>query len=264
MWIGNVEEYILFEDKEVIVCHKPAGIAVQNARVGTMDLESALKNYLMSARTKNTGATQHAGALQSMDCAQRTAPYLGVVHRLDQPVEGVLVFAKTPRSSRELSRQMAAGEMGKIYMAVTAEKPRLSQGILEDYLKKDGRANSSAVVKAGTPGAKKARLQYKVIGESVADWQTEGGTGSRSLYLIQIQLETGRHHQIRVQMANAGMPLLGDYKYNPEVNDGVPLALCSCRLSFQHPVRKKKMEFSVLPKGAAFDVFGAVLKELEE
>lgn len=269
MWIGNIEDYILYEDKELIVCHKPAGIAVQNARVGTMDLESALKNYLAVKKAKNeviAGTAVNTGTV---------VPYLGIVHRLDQPVEGVLVFAKTPGSARELSRQMSANEMGKIYLAVTAGKPQAAQGNLEDYLKKDGRTNTSAVVNPGTPGAKQARLRYKVLAETRVQVQENGveAVGRRqesvtettqAQFLLWIELETGRHHQIRVQMANAGMPLLGDQKYNPGANAGVALALCSCRLSFRHPHTKKKMEFFVTPQGKAFDVFQEELRELKE
>lgn len=266
MWLGNIGDYILYEDKELIVCRKPAGIAVQNARVGAMDLESAFKNYLAANEAKQKGAAGFAG---------NGAPYLGVVHRLDQPVEGVLVFAKTPRSAKELSRQMAANEMGKSYLAVTAGIPQSAQGNLEDCLKKDGRTNTSAVVTPGTPGAKKARLWYKVLAEALVPEQENGAEAvgrqqenvtesRRTQFLLRIELETGRHHQIRVQMANAGMPLLGDQKYNPGANADVPLALCSYRLSFRHPLTKKKMEFFVTPQGKAFHVFEKVLSELKE
>lgn len=222
------EKIILYEDKEILVCHKPAGLAVQNARIGTMDLESALKNYLAA---KNSG----------------TVPYLGVVHRLDQPVEGVLVFAKTPAAAKELSRQMTTGQMGKHYLAVTSGRPANPEGVLEDYLKKDGRTNTSSVVNAKTPGAKKARLSYRLLKESQEN----------NRYLMEITLETGRHHQIRVQMAHAGMPLVGDRKYNPKAHEETSLGLCSCRLEFVHPKSAEKMEFQVEPKGSAFQTFFA-------
>ena len=152
MFSGKIEDYILFEDKEIIVCRKPAGIAVQNARIGAMDLESSLKNYL---------AMQAGGG--------RRIPYLAVIHRLDQPVEGILVFGKTPEAAKSLSAQITAGKMEKIYLAVHMEsRPRLGKRkVLEDYLKKDGKSNTSSVVNAHTPGAKKARLSYEVLGEAV-------------------------------------------------------------------------------------------------
>lgn len=229
MFAEKIEDYILYEDKEIIVCHKPAGIAVQNARIGALDMESAVKNYL-ALKMKNL----------------RSVPYLGVVHRLDQPVEGIIVFAKTPKAAKELSRQMTAGEMKKTYLAVTESCSSRKLETLQDWLKKDGRTNTSAVVKEGTQGAKKARLSYEIVEEHEMQ---------EKRYLVRIQLETGRHHQIRVQMAHHGMPLLGDRKYNPDGKHQLPLALCAAELTFRHPVTKKVMEFQVNPKGEAFKEF---------
>ena len=228
MWNYQIEENILYEDKEILVCRKTAGMPVQAAKIGTMDMESALKNYL----------------------AQKTPgkiPYLGVVHRLDQPVEGILVFAKTSEAAGNLSKQMMAGGAGKYYLAVTEGKAKSSEGILTDYLKKNGKANMSQVVSANTPGAKKAILHYKVL-----DQQEING---KSRTLLKIRLETGRHHQIRVQLSHEGLPLLGDRKYNPEDSSGLPLGLCSCHLVFRHPVTGKKLEFQVTPKGECFAGF---------
>lgn len=230
MW-NNIENMILYEDKEIIVCHKAAGIAVQSARIGMPDMESTLKNYLVA---KNPGKM----------------PYLGVVHRLDQPVEGVIVFAKNKKAAAGLTGQITSGSVTKEYLAVTAQKVEKVQGHLEDYLKKNGKTNTSAVVTPETDGAKKAVLDYEVLNE-VSDERTL--TGKR--ILVRIQLGTGRHHQIRVQMAHAGMSLLGDRKYNPEDSSGLPLGLCSCHLVFRHPVTGKKLEFQVTPKGECFAGF---------
>ena len=227
----NIQDCILYEDREILVCHKPAGIAVQNARLGAADMESSLKNYLA---LKNPGKM----------------PYLGVVHRLDQPVEGVLVFAKTPKATSGLTRQITSKTVTKEYLAVTAQMSDEKQGHLEDYLKKDSRTNSSSVVASKTPGAQKAVLDYWVQ-EEIKDERTE--TGKR--ILVKIALDTGRHHQIRVQMAHKGMPLLGDRKYNAKDLSGLPLGLCSCHLAFRHPVTGKKMEFKAAPKGEAFTGF---------
>lgn len=246
----KVEDTILYEDKDVLVCYKPAGLAVQNARFGTMDLESALKNYLAAK-------------------APGMPPYLAVVHRLDQPVEGVLVFAKTSKAAKDLSRQMAGGEMEKQYLAVTSRIPleilqkygpgetgeapvfwRMEEQKLTDYLKKDGKTNTSAVVPKGTPGSKEARLTYRVL-EEISDASV--GKGKR--YLLEIRLDTGRHHQIRVQLSHAGMPLLGDKKYGLCEKTTGALGLCSCRLTFVHPVKKKQMKFEVFPNGEAFRGF---------
>ncbi len=145
MWNSQIEENILYEDKEILVCRKTSGMPVQAAEIGTMDMESALKNYL----------------------AQKTPgkiPYLAVVHRLDQPVEGILVFAKNSGAAGNLSKQMMAGGAGKYYLAVTEGVPKeLRRELLSDYLKKNGRANMSQAVPDNTPGAKKAILHYKVL-----------------------------------------------------------------------------------------------------
>lgn len=228
MYNLNIKDRILYEDKDILVCHKPAGLAVQNARIGAMDLESMLKNYIS---TKNPGKM----------------PYLAVVHRLDQPVEGVLVFALNQKAAATLSSQIAGKEAAKKYLAVTDQVPENTEGILEDYLKKEPKGNMSSVVPKGTKGAKKARLAYKVL-EVVEDERTE--TGKR--VFIEIRLETGRHHQIRVQMANAGMALLGDRKYNPKDSSGLPLGLCAVSLTFRHPGSGKAMEFQVQPEGKTF------------
>ena len=221
---------ILYEDKDILVCHKPAGLAVQNARVGNMDMESLLKNYI---------AQKVPGKM----------PYLGIIHRLDQPVEGVLVFALNPKAAADLSRQMTAGKIKKTYLAVTEGTVKVKSAKLVDWLKKDGRTNSSAVVEGGTSGAKKAILSYEVL-ETWKNKEDAQDCGERNL--IRIDLDTGRHHQIRVQMAHAGMPLVGDRKYNPGQNSQEPLALCSAKLGFQHPVTKKQLEFQVQPAGMAF------------
>ena len=144
MYSLNIKDRILYEDKDILVCHKPAGLAVQNARIGAMDLESMLKNYIS---TKNPGKM----------------PYLAVVHRLDQPVEGILVFALNQKAAASLSSQMAGKDASKKYLAVTDRIPENTEGILEDYLKKEPKGNVSSVVSKGTKGAKKARLAYKVL-----------------------------------------------------------------------------------------------------
>lgn len=225
----RIEDMIIFEDRELLVCHKPAGLAVQNARIGTMDMESMVKNYLASNQPEKI-------------------PYVAVVHRLDQPVEGILVFAKTPKAAKELSAQISSGKMKKEYLAVTYKKVEHTEAILEDYLKKDGRSNTSSVVKNRTPGGKKARLQYRLV-DKCSD---ENG---KEKFLVRILLDTGRHHQIRVQMAHAGMPLAGDRKYGDGENGGRFPGLCSAALTFTSPSSKKAMHFQVKPEGEVFQGF---------
>lgn len=228
---NKIEDMIIYEDQDILVCHKRAGIAVQNARIGAADMESFLKNYL---------ASENPGKM----------PYLGIVHRLDQPVEGVLVFARNSKAAAELTKQITSGTVVKEYLAVTDSMPEKQQGHLEDFLKKDGKTNMSSVVSATTAGAKKAVLDYEVLAELPDERITSG-----KRVLVKIQLGTGRHHQIRVQMAHAGMPLLGDRKYNPKDTSRLPLGLCSCHLVFRHPANGKKMEFQVNPKGESFAGF---------
>jgi len=231
---GFSKEDILMEDEDILVVHKHAGMAVQSARFGHMDLEHELLNYLAV----------------SQGYRGRQMPYLAVIHRLDQPVEGILVFGKTPQAARKLNEAMQKDRMEKIYLAVADGKPELMEGKLVDYLKKDGGTNRSEVVGKDTPGAKRAELSYRVLETS------KGPEGIRSL--VRIRLKTGRHHQIRVQMAHAGMPLCGDGKYHPAAgsergDDG--LALCACSLSFVHPRTGKRLQFRVSPEGNAFSRF---------
>ena len=202
-----MEIRILFEDEQIIVCEKPAGVAVQTKRLGQADMESLLKN-------------RRAG--------KGELPYIGVVHRLDQPVSGVMVFAKTKEAAAALSRQIASGLADKFYYAVT--------GQFTDYLLRDGRTNTSAVVESSTPGAKRAELSYEVL-------EQKNGRA-----VLRIHLGTGRHHQIRVQLAHAGMPIVGDRKYNFKENmklSGEPLCLCSYKIGFRHPKTRRNLAFEI-------------------
>lgn len=227
-------EDILMEDADILVVHKHAGVAVQSAKFGQIDLEHELLNYLAVSQGQRG----------------RQMPYLAVIHRLDQPVEGILVFGKTPQAARKLNEAMQKDRMEKIYLAVTDGKPERTEGKLVDYLKKDGRTNRSEVATKDTPGAKQAELSYRIL-------ETFGGP-EEEYSLVQIRLKTGRHHQIRVQMAHAGMPLCGDSKYQPTVKkerEDHALALCACSLSFAHPRTGKRLQFQVVPEGSAFSRF---------
>ena len=207
---------IIYEDEQILVCRKHSGMAVQSARVGQMDLESELRNY-------------------------RNGNYIGIVQRLDQPVEGVLVFGKTPQATAWLNKQHQNGMMKKEYLAVFTGTPvKEKQGIWEDYLIKDGKTNTSRVTGKKDRMAKKAVLSYRIM-----DWRDDRG-------LAEIRLGTGRHHQIRVQLSHEGLPLLGDRKYNPSGEKGTSLGLCSSCLEFKHPRTGKMMKFETEPQGSAF------------
>ena len=211
---------ILFEDDHVLVVKKDAGIPVQAGKMRMMDLQGLIKNELYRRNRKGG------------------EPYLGLIHRLDQPVEGVMVFAKTPFAAGALSEQVTDGRMKKHYLALLCGKPSEDSGKLVDYLVKDSHTNTSSVVKEQNKDAKRAELNYQVLK------RYEDTT------LVEVELITGRHHQIRVQMANAGWPLYGDTKYNPKFQDvmeHVQTALCAYKLSFVHPKTKKVMEFCIEP-----------------
>lgn len=210
---------ILYEDQDIIVCIKPAGIATQSSRIGTPDMVSILKNHIYKNSPK------------------KAEPYLAVIHRLDQPVEGLLVFAKTPAAAARLNKQLTQYGFGKHYRAILTGTPSPTEGDLCDYLIKDGRTNSSRVCTPDTPGAKKAVLHYKVL------------ESNPTCSLVDVTLETGRHHQIRVQMAHIGCPIAGDRKYGGAANTCAQpyrsLQLYACRLTFKHPRTGRAMDFQL-------------------
>lgn len=217
---------ILYEDDHLLVCRKPSGIAVQNASVSRKDMESMARTHLMEKYGKAN-------------------PYLAVVHRIDQPVEGLVVFAKTPKAASSLSAQVQDGRMKKEYLAAVCGSLSPKSGTLVHFLKKEP-SNRSRAVPEKTPGAKKAVLDYEVLEEA------EG------LSLVRIRLKTGRHHQIRVQMAASGVPLYADAKYNPEPGPGGNIALCASALEFVHPADGKKMNFAAAPENPVFHRFSAL------
>lgn len=217
---------IIYEDKDILVCRKPAGLPTQSARVSAPDLVSELKNYL----------------------AEKNENYLAVIHRLDQPVEGLLVFAKNKEAAKNLNEQLKQGEFTKVYYAVSFNQPHVQEGILEDYMVKDGAR--AKIVPADTPGAKKAVLHYRLI------------AAKQGRVLYEVRLETGRFHQIRAQMAHAGMPLLGDKKYaDPaiviysEAHGIKNVALCAFKLKLAHPKTGEEMLFVSKPSGDIFKSF---------
>lgn len=219
---------ILYEDEQILVVRKHAGMAVQHAGAGVMDLEHLLLNYL-----------------RKKDPHGRQMPYLAVIHRLDQPVEGILVFARTKEAAAALNRQMQQDRIQKEYLAVATGKTAHDSGIVVHNLLKNGRENRSQVVPEGTPNAKRAELQYRVL-----EYRENEGRS-----LIRIRLKSGRHHQIRVQMQAIRLPLFGDRKYNPSAGEGEHLALCADHLVFAHPKTHRKMEFWIVPENPAFTVF---------
>lgn len=222
---------ILYEDEYIVVCHKEAGMAVQTRSIRQIDMERMLLNEFAARGDKTE---------------------VFVVHRLDQPVEGVMVFAKTSSAAAQLNNQFKANNIVKEYFAVIEGSFNKDRVHLENYMIKDGKTNLSTVVKEGTVGSKKAVLDLTAVA-SYDDTQ-----------LVKITLKTGRHHQIRVQLSSSGHPIVGDLKYNPKyVNyrGFMQTALCSYRLAFVHPVTGKDMEFKVKPSAEAFLQYNNKLEE---
>ena len=214
---------IVYEDKDQIVIHKPAGVATQTARLGEKDLVSEVKNHI----AKESGSSN---------------PYVAVINRLDQPVEGIVLFAKNAKAAAALTSQLQDGTMQKFYYAVVFGQMDMPEGTLIDYMEKDARSNLSRVVSEASKSAKKAILSYEVK-EKLDKMQ-----------LLQIQLLTGRHHQIRVQFSHRNHPLIGDTKYGSpesillsrEVQARVP-SLCAFCLKWKHPVTKKEVCVEIQP-----------------
>ena len=223
---------ILHEDADIIVCIKPYGMPAQGDKSRDTDVLSYLKHHIFEE--------------EEMD----EEPYLAMVHRLDRPVGGIMVFAKNQKAAADLSDQVQDGTMIKFYQAVlTGELPD-ECGMLEDYLVKDSKTNTTKVVKKGTKGAKKAQLEYEVLDV----FETDQGV----LSYVLIELITGRHHQIRVQMASRGAGIYGDTKYNPLFSKTKKkyqqIALFATRLEFEHPTTGEHMVFKCEPEGDAFEV----------
>lgn len=215
---GNNGIDIIFEDNHLLVVKKPVNIPTQKDKSNDSDMLTLLKEDIKKRYNKPGNV------------------YLGLVHRLDRPVGGVMVFAKTSKAASRLSDQVRIRQFKKVYLAVVHGILDKLEGRLENYLLKDTRNNTVSVVKEDTPGGKLAVLDYKVEGIY------------NGFSLVKVSLHTGRPHQIRVQLANIGHPLYGDQKYGHGVNKpGQQIALWSSEIAFVHPVLKQEMIFSCEP-----------------
>lgn len=209
---------ILYEDNHIIVVEKPINIPSQGDKTGDEDMLSIIKKYLIEKYNKPGDA------------------YLGLVHRLDRPTGGVMVFAKTSKAASRLSEQVREKEFEKEYICIVDGKIENKQGILEDYLIKNEKNNLSKVTDSKNKNAKLAKLEYEVL-----KYNEE-----TDLSLVRVQLYTGRHHQIRVQFSNIGHSLYGDQKYGTR-GRGKQICLWAYELSILHPITKEIMTFKVLP-----------------
>lgn len=218
---------ILYEDADIIVCYKPHGLATQSKNIRTSDLERLLLNHL--AKSSKGGGK----------------PYLAVIHRLDQPVSGILVFAKTSAAAKSLNQQLTKSGFGKHYLALVDGIPPKSADTLTEYMVKDARSNTSRICTKDTPGAKLARLHYKISNQPAEEGLSADGSPRT---LLEVTLDTGRHHQIRVQLSHLGCPIVGDTKYNEHEKDTrawKEIKLCAYKLDFLHPRTKKALHFEV-------------------
>ena len=209
---------ILHEDNSILVVVKPQNIPSQADASGDLDLLSLLKQYIKDKYAKPGNV------------------YLGLVHRLDRPTGGVMVFAKNSKAAERLSKQIVDGEMTKQYLATVLGAPKERKGTLVNYLKKNALTNNVYVATFGDHNAKRAELSYEVL------------ESNQDLSLVKVQLGTGRSHQIRVQFSAIGCPVFGDVRYGGDVlAKGYNLALWAHRLEFSHPISKNRMVFVAYP-----------------
>ena len=210
---------VIYEDNHIIVVEKKPNIPSQSDKTGDIDMLTIVKEYIKEKYNKPGNV------------------YLGLVHRLDRPVGGIMIFARTSKSASRLSNQVREKIFKKEYLAVVDGKPEPKSGTLEDYLYKDERNNISKVAKKEKKNAKLAKLDYELVKYNEI----------KNLSLLKINLHTGRHHQIRVQLSNFGHSIYGDQKYGKR-GKGKQIALWAYKLTIEHPITKEKMEFVDYPE----------------
>lgn len=204
---------VVYEDNHIIIVNKESGEIVQGDKTGDTPLSDIVKDYIKEKYQKPGNV------------------FLGVVHRLDRPVSGLVVFARTSKALSRLNEMFRTGDVHKTYWALTKERPAELEGRLEHWLVRNEKQNKSYAYNREKPGAKKAILEYKVIG------MTDNYT------LLEVQLLTGRHHQIRCQLAAMGCPIKGDLKYGAlRSNPDGSISLLSRRVQFIHPVSKEQID----------------------
>ena len=210
---------VIYEDNHIIVVKKQPNIPSQADKTEDMDMLTLVKEYIKEKYDKPGNV------------------YLGLVHRLDRPVGGVMVFAKTSKAASRLSDQVREKVFKKKYLAVVDGKPEEDKGTLEDYLYKDERNNMSKVVNKEKKNSKLAKLDYEVLKHNEV----------KNLTLLKINLHTGRHHQIRVQLSHFGHSIFGDQKYGTR-GQGKQIALWAYKLTIEHPITKEEMIFLGVPE----------------
>ncbi len=210
---------ILYEDNHIIVVEKPPNIPSQGDKTNDEDMLTIIKEYLKEKYNKPGNV------------------YLGLIHRLDRPVGGVMVFAKTSKAASRLSQQVRDKIFKKEYLVIVDGKLEKKKGTLENYLLKNERNNLSKVVKENTKNSKYAKLDYEVLKYN----------DEIDLSVLRVLLHTGRHHQIRVQLANIGHSICGDQKYGTR-GRGKQICLWAYKLTIEHPITKELMTFTSIPE----------------
>lgn len=222
--LNNMTPAVIFEDNHIIVVIKPQGVPTQADDSGDTSLQQQIQTYIKEASGK-TGNV-----------------FCGIVHRLDRMTGGVMVLAKTSKAAERLCAQIKEHTFQKKYLAVIVGEPKSRNGQFIDYLLKDDEKNKVSVVNSAVNGAKQAILDYKLLNTVDAKL----GGESKKISLVEINLETGRSHQIRVQFASRNMPLFADAKYGSVIK-GTDLALWATELSFTHPTKGEELRFIVNP-----------------
>ena len=228
--VGEVKEIsngvkVLYEDNHIIVAIKPAGVLSQSDGSSAPDMLTILKAYIKEEYSK-------PGEV-----------YLGLLHRLDRPVSGVMVFARTSKAASRLSEQIRTRKVEKIYRCIVNGVLE-GEGRLENFISKDENKNIVTVIDKEKPGFKTSYLDYKAL------------VSKEGLTMVEVKLGTGRSHQIRAQMAHSGYPLIGDQKYGDKDKRCKDIALEAYKLSFEHPVKREFITFEApLPSGYPWNLF---------
>lgn len=223
-----VSERILFEDNHLLIVNKMPSEIVQGDKTGDICLLDEAKEYIKQKYNKPGNV------------------FLGLVHRIDRPVSGVVVFAKTSKTLGRMTKLIRERDFRKIYLAIVKNRPPRESDTLEDYLVRNEKMNKTFVVGADDKNAKLSKLSYRVV------------ASSDNYHLLEIELFTGRHHQIRAQLSNMGCPIRGDLKYGyPRSNRDASISLHAYKVAFVHPVTKADIEICApLPNDSLWRYFG--------
>jgi 23S rRNA pseudouridine1911/1915/1917 synthase len=218
---------ILYEDNHIIAVYKRSSDLAQGDKTGDISLDTEVKNYLATKYKKNGEV------------------FLGVVHRLDRPVSGVLLYARTSKALERLNEMFREKQVKKTYLAIVKERPPEDEATITHFLKKNELQNKSYVFDTEVKGSKEASLTYRLKGRS------------EKYYLLEIEPHSGRHHQIRAQLSKIGCPIKGDLKYGfPRSNEDAGISLFARKLEFIHPVKKEPISITGhFPEGDIWSVF---------